>query len=158
MLTHGSLIANAAGGAALVVDIFPYDGPQPRHISYLPLAHIYERFNVTLQTYYGGAIGFYRGNVLELLEDVEALQPRSFASVPRLYNRIYDKVLAQVESANPVARKLFWTAFNSKKAAIEGGDLSGGRLAPLWDRLVFAKIRAKLGGKDKYNNEIKFRI
>ena len=158
VLTHGSLIANAAGGAALVVDIFPYDGPQPRHISYLPLAHIYERFNVTLQTYYGGAIGFYRGNVLELLEDVEALQPRSFASVPRLYNRIYDKVLAQVESANPVARKLFWTAFNSKKAAIEGGDLSGGRLAPLWDRLVFAKIRAKLGGKDKYNNEIKFRI
>lgn len=73
-------------------------GGPSRHISYLPLAHIYERFNVTMVTHYGGAIGFYRGNVLELLEDVEELQPTIFASVPRLYNRIYDKVLAQVMS------------------------------------------------------------
>jgi len=66
--------------------------------------------------------------------------------VPRLYNRIYDKVLAQVEGSSAIAKRLFWTAYNYKKAAIEGGDLSGGRFAPFWDRLVFSKIRAKLGG------------
>lgn len=38
-------------------------------------------------------------------------------------------------------------AYNSKKAAVEAGDLSGGRLGPLWDRLIFSKIRAKLGGQ-----------
>lgn len=146
VLTHGSLIANTAGCARLVAPLF-VPGDPIRHISYLPLAHIYERFNVTLQAYFGGGIGFYRGNVLELLEDVEALAPTTFASVPRLYNRIYDKVLAGVQAAGPVSRKLFWTAFNYKKAAIQEGDLSGGRLAPLWDRLVFAKIRARLGGE-----------
>ena len=146
VLTHAGLIANVAGVTPQVDAALPPGDPQ-RHISYLPLAHIYERFNVTMMTYFGGAIGFYRGNVLELLDDVEALAPTSFASVPRLYNRIYDKVLAQVEGSSPIAKKLFWAAYNSKKAAIEGGDLSGGRFAPLWDRLVFSKIRAKLGGQ-----------
>lgn len=150
MLTHRGLVANAAGAALLTAELFAPGREPSRHISYLPLAHIYERFNVTLQAHFGGAVGFYRGNVLELLEDVEALAPTTFSSVPRLYNRIYDKVLAGVEAAGPVARKLFWTAFNSKRAAIERGDLSGGRLAPLWDRLVFAKIRARLGGERRW--------
>lgn len=149
VLTHGALVANAAGAARLVADLFLDGEQQQKHISYLPLAHIYERFNLTLQTYFGGAVGFYRGNVLELLEDVEVLAPTVFSSVPRLYNRIYDKVLAQVQSAGPVSRQLFWMAYNSKKAAIEGGDLSGGRWAPLWDRLVFSKVRARLGGQVK---------
>jgi long-chain acyl-CoA synthetase len=149
VLTHGALVANAAGAARLVADLFLDGNEQQRHISYLPLAHIYERFNLTLQTYFGGAVGFYRGNVLELLEDVEALAPTVFSSVPRLYNRIYDKVLAQVQSAGPISRQLFWMAYNSKKAAIESGDLSGGRWAPLWDRLVFSKVRARLGGEVK---------
>jgi long-chain acyl-CoA synthetase len=39
-----------------------------------------------------GQVGFYRGDVLTLLEDIEELQPTLFTSVPRLYNRIYDKV------------------------------------------------------------------
>lgn len=146
VLTHGALIANVAGSVMLLQDLV-VPGDLDRHISYLPLAHIYERFNATVRVYLGGSIGFYRGNVLELLDDVEALAPTTFASVPRLYNRIYDKVLAQVNASNPIARRLFWTAFNSKKAAIEAGDLSGGRLAPLWDRLVFGKIAAKLGGQ-----------
>ena len=149
MLTHRALVANVAG-ASLVTEPVWEGETEIRHISYLPLAHIYERFNVSLVTQKGGAIGFYRGDVLELLDDVEALAPTNFASVPRLYNRIYDKVLAQIEGANPIARRLFWTAYNSKKSAMLAGDLSGGKLAPLWDRLVFSKIRAKLGGQVKF--------
>lgn len=144
VITHGNIIANAAGAAALLRTLFQ---PGDRHISYLPLAHIYERFNVTVQTHFCGAIGFYRGDVLQLLEDIQELKPNLFASVPRLWNRIYDKVIAQVESGNIVARKLFWTAYNSKKEAIQRGDLSGGRYAALWDTLVFSKVRAKVGGQ-----------
>ncbi len=43
-------------------------------------------------THAGCAVGFYRGDVAVLLEDIEELQPTLFPSVPRLYNRIYDKV------------------------------------------------------------------
>jgi len=147
MLTHRALIANVAGACMVIDPIIESESMEHRHISYLPLAHIYERFNVILMTFKGGAIGFYRGDVLLLLEDVEQLQPTTFASVPRLYNRIYDKVMAQIESSSIVAKKLFWTAFEYKKSHILKGDLRGGALAPLFDALVFSKIRAKLGGK-----------
>lgn len=52
-----------------------------------------------------------------------------------------------IREANPVARSLFNTAYAQKQAALRRGDASGGPLAPLWDRLVFAKIKAKLGGR-----------
>ena len=51
-----------------------------------------------------------------------------------------------MEGGSAVARSLFWRAFNSKKAALDAGDLSGGRWAPLWDALVFSKVRARVGG------------
>ncbi|KDD73239.1 AMP-binding enzyme, partial [Helicosporidium sp. ATCC 50920] len=119
----------------------------PVYISYLPLAHIYERFFFSLMTYLGAAVGFYRGDVLLLLEDIEALRPTVFCSVPRLWNRIYDRVQAQVAQASAPARALFHAAYASKKAALEAGDVDGGRWAPLWNRLVFGKIKAKLGGR-----------
>lgn len=80
----------------------------------------------------------------------QALKPQIFVSVPRLWNRIYDRVMATVREANPVSRSLFERAYAYKKAAIDSGDLSGGRWGPFWDRLVFSKIRAKLGGEIKY--------
>lgn len=66
-----------------------------------------------------------------------------FASVPRLYNRIYDKVLAGVKSKGGLAALLFAKALSSKKEGLKNGDLTHW----LWDKLVFAKIREKLGGR-----------
>ena len=47
---------------------------------------------------------------------------------------------------NPVSRTLFAAAYAQKRAALRAGDLTGGRLGPFWDALVFSKIRARLGG------------
>lgn len=88
-----------------------------------------------------------RGNVLELLDDIQELSPHMFVSVPRLFNRIYDRVNATIRDSNPISRKLFETAYASKKAALDRGDLSGGRMGAFWDKLVFSKIKARLGGK-----------
>jgi long-chain acyl-CoA synthetase len=87
VLTHLACIANSAGTSRFVTfsqgDV---------HISYLPLAHIYERINVVNATHGGAAIGFYSGDVQRLLDDIQVLRPTVFCSVPRLWNRIYDKV------------------------------------------------------------------
>ncbi len=59
-------------------------------------------------------------------------------------------LLPGIREANPIARALFERGYAYKKAALEAGDLSGGRFGPFWDRLVFSKIRAKVGGEVKY--------
>ena len=55
--------------------------------------------------------------------------------------------MAGVAASNPISRSLFHSAYAYKKAALERGDLSGGRFGPFWDRLVFSKIKARLGGE-----------
>lgn len=73
--------------------------PADVHLSYLPLPHVFER-SVTLSLFFGGgSVGFYQGEPLKILEDVAALRPTIFPSVPRLLNRVYDKILAGVEEA-----------------------------------------------------------
>lgn len=54
--------------------------------------------------------------------------------------------MAAISQSSPVARKLFEMAYASKRVALRNGDLSGGRFGPMWDRLVFSKVRARLGG------------
>ena len=62
------------------------------HISYLPLAHMMERLAEAQLMLVGARIGFFRGDVKTLLNDIQELKPTIFVSVPRLLNRIYDKV------------------------------------------------------------------
>jgi long-chain acyl-CoA synthetase len=66
------------------------------HLSYLPLAHMYERIGQQCLTMEGAKIGFFRGDVKLLLDDLQTLKPTVFFSVPRLMNRIYDKVCMHV--------------------------------------------------------------
>lgn len=61
------------------------------------MAHSFEKLiNIAIMSV-GGSYGFYSGDPLKLLDDMQALKPTLFASVPRLYNRIYDKIMAGVK-------------------------------------------------------------
>ncbi|KAM7485560.1 hypothetical protein LguiA_001569 [Lonicera macranthoides] len=141
VLSHGNLIANIAG-ATVSTKLFPSDV----YISYLPLAHIYERANQVMLVYFGAASGFYQGDNLKLMDDMGALRPTIFCSVPRLYNRIYAGIMNAVKTSGTLRERLFNAAFNAKKNAI----LSGKNPSPMWDRLVFNKIKEKLGGRVRY--------
>ncbi|KAJ7527777.1 hypothetical protein O6H91_16G070400 [Diphasiastrum complanatum] len=141
ILSHANLIASSAG-LQMVVQFQNTDV----HISYLPLAHIYERANVVAMAHAGVAIGFYQGNVLKLLDDMEVLQPTIFMSVPRLFNKIYDSILTSVRNSGAIRERIFNVAFKAKKQAIERGQVP----SPIWDRLVFNKIKAKLGGRIRF--------
>jgi long-chain acyl-CoA synthetase len=147
VLTHGNLLAEAETltflgkhGQCFVPN------KDDVHISYLPLAHVFERVIQALMINYGAKIGFYQGDTLKLLDDLAELRPTLFISVPRLFNRIYDKVWAGVKAKGGVAAMLFNMAYSQKKAGLERGTVYHW----LWDRLVFGNVRARLGGRVKY--------
>ncbi|KAK2980893.1 hypothetical protein RJ640_011367 [Escallonia rubra] len=83
---------------------------------------------------------------LKLMDDISALRPTVFCSVPRLYNRIYAGIANAVKTSGVLRERLFNAAFNAKKQAIQ----SGKNPSPMWDRLVFNKIKEKLGGRVRY--------
>merc|ERR1719471_2747359 len=90
----------------------------------------------------GASTGFFRGDVLLLLEDLGELQPTIFCGVPRLFNRIYDKILTGVNESSYVKRTLFDWAFRSKQTALR----ERGQLTSRWD-FVFKKVREAFGGR-----------
>ncbi|KAJ3332980.1 Long chain acyl-CoA synthetase 7 peroxisomal [Gonapodya sp. JEL0774] len=104
----------------------------------------YERLVIQNIPLVGGKVGFFRGDVLLLIEDLGALQPTFFCSVPRLLNRIYDKIIAGATTGSPIKAALFRTALNAKLANLAR---DGTVTHPLWDRLVFKKVQQVIGGK-----------
>lgn len=62
-------------------------GPGECYLSFLPLAHVAEQFAELLFLTEGGAIGFYQGDTLKIMDDLKALRPTFFVAVPRLYTR-----------------------------------------------------------------------
>lgn len=97
MISHGNVVANL-GSIRLIIK----GEKGAKHLSYLPLAHIYERITFCNLTFEGVSIGFYHGNPLEIMDDISLLKPDFFASVPRIYNKIYDRVMLQIMKSNPI--------------------------------------------------------
>jgi len=111
------------------------------YLSYLPLPHVFER-GMIMGAFDGGArVGFYQGDTLKILEDLQLLRPTVFASVPRMLNRIYDKILAGVDEAGGIKKWMFDKALSSKVQGLREGHLTHG----LWDRLVFGPLKTRLG-------------
>jgi long-chain acyl-CoA synthetase len=140
ILTHQCFLSTIRGVSLASVEITKNDA----HISYLPLAHIYEKSIAELMILNGGRIGFYRGDVLLLVEDIACLKPTTFASVPRLLNRIYNKIMSQtINGPSAFKAALFRRALDAKLANMRDyKTLESG----FWDRLVFNKIKGVLGG------------
>ncbi|XP_028412436.1 long-chain-fatty-acid--CoA ligase 5-like isoform X1 [Dendronephthya gigantea] len=117
--------------------------PNDLHISYLPLPHIYERIVQLIFRSSGSRSGFSRGDIQLLFEDLRLLRPTVFPSVPRLLNRLYDMVTASIEASSGIKKSLFNKAFASKLADLERGNFYSNSF---WDKVVFRKIQAILGG------------
>jgi long-chain acyl-CoA synthetase len=94
----------------------------------------------------GASVGYYQGDTSKLMSDICALRPTVFVSVPRLLNKVYDKVIGGVKDKNIFMQTLFNLAYQSKLDNLhENGDVDHW----LWDFLVFGKIKSLLGGRVK---------
>lgn len=90
LITHTNLMSAMVGMHRVNNNIQPqiYD----RHLSYLPLAHIFERVVAAQVLLSGGSIAFFRGDPALLIEDLQACRPTMMPVAPRVLNKIYDKV------------------------------------------------------------------
>ncbi|XP_065185290.1 long-chain-fatty-acid--CoA ligase 1-like [Sycon ciliatum] len=143
VLTHKCLVADVTGACLALGAAMPFD-ENLVHISYLPLAHMFEQLNEMFITWYGGRIGFFRGDPKLLIEDIQTLKPNYLPVVPRILNRLYGKVMDGVNQAGFIKRFLFNTGLNSKLSYLKRGET---RQDTMWDSIVFAKFRNLLGGR-----------
>eukprot|EP01006_Ploeotia_vitrea_P010984 TRINITY_DN29173_c0_g1_i1.p1 TRINITY_DN29173_c0_g1~~TRINITY_DN29173_c0_g1_i1.p1 ORF type:complete len:732 (-),score=118.86 TRINITY_DN29173_c0_g1_i1:1944-4106(-) len=138
ILSHKNIVADVAGAfAGKIFQIAPGD----YHLSYLPLAHGFERVVEASCYFHGVAVGFFQGDTLKIPDDLKALRPTLFPSVPRLLNKMYDKVMGKAKAAGGVKSALFARAYASKQIGLKNGYLQH----RLWDALVFNKIAATVG-------------
>lgn len=140
MISHQNMIAGLAPQSRSSIKLYNSDV----HLSYLPLAHIMERIIVHCLTINGSRIGFYQGDVLKLKEDLAELRPTIFVSVPRLYSRFYDVMQSKLAELKGCKKKL---ADKAIKAKLENLNKSGKVKHCIYDKLIFKKFRAVLGGR-----------
>ncbi|XP_077447793.1 long-chain-fatty-acid--CoA ligase 6 [Stigmatopora argus] len=141
MLTHGNVVADFSGFLK-VTDKVIFPNRDDCLISFLPLAHMFERLIESVVYCHGGRIGFYQGDIRLLPDDMKALRPTIFPVVPRLLNRMYDKIFSQADS--PWKRWLLNFAAKRKGTEVARGVI---RSDSLWDKIFFGKIQASLGGR-----------
>lgn len=147
ILTHANLVSDISAYRWIYQQSgFPELTPEDVHLSFLPLAHMYERINHLHLMMSGARIGYFSGDIKRLLEDCKELQPTIFSAVPRLLNRIYDRVTSGVANSK-LKQWLLQTALNSKENDLKRGIISKDTM---WDVIVFRKIQNLLGGRVRY--------
>jgi len=88
LITHKNLVTAMAGVTSTGIKAMLTD----RHLSYLPLPHIFERVVINQMFTNGASVAFYRGDPSFLIEDMVACRPTLLPVAPRVLNKIYDKV------------------------------------------------------------------
>ncbi len=150
MLTHGNLCSNAVAGLK-ALDMRETD----ECLSFLPLSHVFERLAGHYGMWQAGAIVNYAQGIDSVSSDMLELHPTILLSVPRLYEKIYAKVL-EGAAGSPVKQRIFdwaratgetWAEYVLAQQPVPG--LLGLKKS-LADRLVFNKLKAKTGGRIRF--------
>lgn len=141
MLSHRNILFNARAALELI-EIYRED----TFLSFLPLSHMLERtvgYYIPVMT--GSTVAFAR-SVQTLAKDLLTQQPTILISVPRIYDKVYNKIVSQLETKSPFAQKLFHNAVELGWQRFKQGG-GGWPRWPILKMLVANKILAKLGGR-----------
>jgi len=119
--------------------------PQDVLISYLPLAHIYQRVAEHGALSAGSAIGYFRGDILGLVDDMKILHPTGFNSVPRLFNRFGAAIRAATIEAPGLKGTIGRHVINTKLASMKLPPGKATNKHFLYDRFFTPKVRGAVG-------------
>ena len=150
VLTHGNFLSNVR----TVHEIIEFS-EKDVCLSFLPLSHILERM-VTFTYLYAGCTIAYAESVEAVAQNLIEVRPHIMVSVPRVFEKIYAKVMDQVLVSPAVRRKIFFWAVNVGRRF--GARKLAGRPIPaglrfrhkIAHKLVFSKIIAKTGGRVRF--------
>ena len=151
MLTQGNIASNVTTCCALFT--FREDD---ECLSFLPLSHIFERMFGHYCMFHSGVIINYAESVDTVAADMERCRPTLMASVPRLYEKIYSRVLERVRNSSSLRQRLFYWGKTVGEEwvdrSLNGKPVPAGLALQHWlaDRLVFAKLRARTGGRLRF--------
>ena len=141
MLSHRNLVSNVLASKVRL----PCD-ESGRSLSFLPLCHVYERMVAYLYIYNGVSI-YYAESLDTIGENLKEVKPQVFTAVPRLLEKIYDKILAKGNELKGIKRMLFfWALKLGHEYEVHGkGPWYKLQLA-IANALVFSKWREAMGG------------
>ena len=143
MLSHNNIVSNVLNSASRI----PFEAGKSKALSFLPICHIYERMVTYIYQFYGVAI--YFGESIEKISDnVKEVQPNVMTGVPRLIEKVYEKIIAKGSELTGIKKKLFFWAV-SVGLRYEPYNANGwwyGVQLSLARKLIFSKWKAGLGG------------
>lgn len=144
MLSHNNIVSNVLDSASRI----PFEAGKSKALSFLPICHIYERMVTYIYQYYGVAI--YFGESIEKISDnIKEVQPNVMTGVPRLIEKVYEKIIAKGSELTGIKKKLFFWAI-SVGLKYEPDNANGwwyGVQLAIARKLIFSKWKAGLGGK-----------
>ena len=142
MLSHNNLISNFTA-----VSYIPPFGEDAKAISYLPLCHVYERMLNYVYQYLGISI-YYAENLGTITENMKEVKPTMLTTVPRLLEKIYDKLFAAGHKLKGYRRWIyFWALHLALRYELNGANGWFYELKrQIYDKLVYVKWREALGG------------
>jgi long-chain acyl-CoA synthetase len=141
MLTHNNIMSNVKACEERIPA-----SSNTRALTFLPACHIYERMLQYLYMYIGTSI-YYAESLETIGDNIREVQPHIFTAVPRLLEKVFDKIMAKGEDLTGIKRKLFfWAVGLAEQYEFEGKSAWYKFQLKIANKLIFSKWREALGG------------
>lgn len=143
MLSHGNLVSNVIDSEKRV----PFDYGKSKALSFLPVCHVFERMILYLYQYCGVEI-YFAESIEQMSENLKEIKPNVMTAVPRLYEKVFDKIIAKGADLTGIKKTLFFWAVDiglKYEPYGKNGWLYEKKLA-IARKLIFSKWKEGLGG------------
>jgi len=150
-LTHGNMMSNVEG----IKQNIDFDDTEV-FLSFLPLSHSFERMGGHFTAFSVGSQVYYAESIETVPDNLREVKPTVVLSVPRLYEKMYAKVRAGLNSAPEARQKIFWWAIGVGKEAtqyrLKNQSLPFvlGLKHKIADKLVYSKVKDRVGGRLRF--------